>query len=178
MSAFVSRSAFPGTKARETDSSYCKTWKKRVESVASSRLSEGLDHPIHKPRHRWCCVAFETRLPGEELLQHQESQPGWEMSRCQTAQPWEGTNHQPSACSRPHTNHAASPRGAAQTPAVPDTSGQTYPSSTAGSGGSVGNPGVCRMGSQCRGGWRSTPRHKPAPKDSAGQELYGKTWRL
>lgn len=52
---------------------------------------------------------------------------------------------------KPHTNHAASPRGAAQTPAVPDTSGQTYLSSTARSGGSAGNPGVCRTGSRCRG---------------------------
>lgn len=125
ISAFISRTGLPGMKARETASSYCKIWKNRVINIASSSLSKGLDHPIRKPRHQCCCVAFETPLPGEELLQYQETQPGWEMTWCHTAQPWGGTNHQQSACSRqtrPHTDHAASPRGAAESPAVPDTS--------------------------------------------------------
>lgn len=68
ISAFVSRTVFPGTKAKETNSSYCKIWKNRAISIASSNLSEGLEHPIHKPLRWYCCIALETLLPGEEPL--------------------------------------------------------------------------------------------------------------
>lgn len=68
ISAFVSRTTIPGTKARETNSSYCKIWENGAVSIASSNLSEGLDHLIRKPLHQYCCVAFEIPSPGEEPL--------------------------------------------------------------------------------------------------------------
>lgn len=44
ISAFVNRTAFPGMKARETNSSCCKIWKSRATSIASSNPSKGLQH--------------------------------------------------------------------------------------------------------------------------------------
>lgn len=93
ISAFVNRTAFPGMKARETNSSCCKIWKSRATSVAGSNLSTGLHHQntnhgtriaalLWKPSYleRSCSEARRSSPDGIQPAFHGSSYPG--LSTC------------------------------------------------------------------------------------------------
>lgn len=129
ISAFVNRTAFPGMKARETNSSCCKIWKSRATSVAGSNLSKGLHHQNTNHGIGIAALLWKSSYLERSCSEARRSSPGG-------------------------IEPAATP---GQAPAPPPETGEPRSSAWRYSRRTHLRAAGCRMRSRLDGGWRSVP---------------------